>query len=181
MANLPFSYSIGRWATPRLGLYLLFVQTLAGDTVEIGGLAIDGAGHLYAAGIIHGSCVYVRVRPKATAVSTPSLSRPYGVGGFGYGRGWVGRLLNYRYAAEGGSISDRCVPDTVQHGNLSYVLWGHFSPGEKVVFTWEGSEAAGAEYGFLWRPGAVYTVSSDKPDSLHVALSWAAFPGWARW
>jgi hypothetical protein len=101
------------------------------------------------------------------------------VGGFGYGRGWVGRLLNYRYAAEGGSISDRCVPDTVQHGNLSYVLWGHFSPGEKIVFTWEGSKAAGAEYGFLWRPGAVYTVSSDKPDSLHVALSWAAFPGWA--
>jgi hypothetical protein len=149
------------------------------DTVEIGGLAIDGAGHLYAAGIIHGSCVYVRVRPKATFVSTPSLSRPYGVGGFGYGRGWVGRLLNYRYAAEGGSISDRCVPDTVQHGNLSYVLWGHFSPGEKIVFTWEGSKAARAEYGFLWRPGAVYTVSSDKPDSLHVALSWAAFPGWA--
>jgi len=149
------------------------------DTVEIGGLAIDGAGHLYTAGIIRRSCVYVRVRPKATLVVTPSLSRPYGVGRFGYGRGWVGRLLNYRYAAEGGSISDRCVPDTVQNGNLSYVLWGHFSPGEKVVFTWEGSEAAGAEYGFLWRPGAVYTVSSDKPDSLHVALSWAAFPGWA--
>jgi hypothetical protein len=149
------------------------------DTVEIGGLAIDGAGHLYAAGIIHGSCLYVRVRPKATFVSTPRLSKPYGVGGFGYGRGWVGRLLNYRYAAEGGSISDRCVPDTVQNGNFSYVLWGHFSPGEKIVFTWEGSEAAGAEYGFLWRPGAVYTVSSDKPDSLHVALSWAAFPGWA--
>jgi hypothetical protein len=148
------------------------------DTVEIGGLAIDGAGHLYAAGIIHGRCVYDRVRPKATAVSTPLLSRPYGVGGFGYGRGWVGRLLNYRYAAEGGSISNRCVPDTVQNGNLSYVLWGHFSPGEKVLFTWEGSKAAGAEYGFLWRPGAVYTVSSDKPDSLHVALSWAAFPGW---
>jgi hypothetical protein len=149
------------------------------DTVEIGGLAIDGAGHLYAAGIIHGRCDYVRVRPKATFVSTPSLSRPYGVGGFGYGRGWVGRLLNYRYAAEDGIIPNRCVPDTVQHGNLSYVLWGHFSPGEKIVFTWEGSEAAGAEYGFLWRPGAVYTVSSDKPDSLHVALSWAAFPGWA--
>jgi hypothetical protein len=152
---------------------------LTSDTVEIGGLAIDGAGHLYAAGIIHGRCVYDRVRPKATAVSITSLSRPHGVGGFGYGRGWVGRLLNYRYAAEGGSISNRCVPDTVQHGNLSYVLWGHFSPGEKVVFTWEGSEAAGAGYGFLWRPGAVYTVSSDKPDSLHVALSWAAFPGWA--
>jgi hypothetical protein len=151
----------------------------ASDTVEIGGLAIDGAGHLYAAGIIHGECRYGRVRPKATAVSTPSLSRPHEVGGFGYGRGWVGRLLNYRYAAEGGSISNRCVPDTVRHGNLSYVLWGHFSPGEKVVFTWEGSEAAGAEYDFLWRPGAVYTVSSDKPDSLHVALSWAAFPGWA--
>jgi hypothetical protein len=149
------------------------------DTVEIGGLAIDGAGHLYAAGIIHGGCVYARVRPKATAVSTPSLPRPHSVGGFGYGRGWVGRLLNYRYAAEGGIIPNRCVPDTVQHGNLSYVLWGHFSPGEKVVFTWEGSEAAGAEYGFLWRPGAVYTVSSDRPDSLHVALSWAAFPGWA--
>jgi hypothetical protein len=60
------------------------------DTVEIGGLAIDGAGHLYAAGIIHGSCLYVRVRPKATFVSTPRLSKPYGVGGFGYGRGWVG-------------------------------------------------------------------------------------------
>ncbi len=149
------------------------------DTVEIGGLAIDGAGHLYAAGIIHGRCDYDRVRPKATAVSTPLLSRPYGVGGFGYGRGWVGRLLNYRYAGEGGIMPNRCVPDTVQHGNLSYVLWGHFSPGEKIVFTWEGSEAAGAEYGFLWRPGAVYTVSSDKPDSLHVALSWAAFPGWA--
>lgn len=149
------------------------------DTVEIGGLAIDGAGHLYAAGIIRGGCFYARVRPKATAVSVTSLSRPHGVGGFGYGRGWVGRLLNYRYAAEGGSISNRCVPDTVQNGNLSYVLWGHFSRGEKVVFTWEGSKAAGAEYGFLWRPGAVYTVSSDKPDSLHVALSWAAFPGWA--
>jgi hypothetical protein len=151
----------------------------ASDTVEIGGLAIDGAGHLYAAGIIHGGCVYARVRPKATAVSITSLSGPYGVGGFGYGRGWVGRLLNYRYAAEGGIIPNRCVPDTVQHGNLSYVLWGHFSWGEKVVFTWEGSEAARAQYGFLWRPGAVYTVSSDKPDSLHVALSWAAFPGWA--
>jgi hypothetical protein len=149
------------------------------DTVEIGGLAIDGAGHLYAAGIIHGSFVYERVRPNATAVSITSLSRPHGVGRFGYGRGWVGRLLNYRYAAEGGIIPNRCVPDTVQHGNLSYVLWGHFSPGEKVVFTWEGSKAAWAGYGFLWRPGAVYTVSSDKPDSLHVALSWAAFPGWA--
>jgi len=101
------------------------------DTVEIGGLAIDGAGHLYAAGIIHGGCVYERVRPKATAVRTPSLSRPHEVGGFGYGRGWVGRLLNYRYAAEGGSILDRCVPDTVQHGNLSYVPWGHFSRGER--------------------------------------------------
>jgi hypothetical protein len=80
------------------------------DTVEIGGLAIDGAGHLYAAGIIHGSCVYVRVRPKATFVSTPRLSRPHGVGGFGHGRGWVGRLLNYRYAAEGGSISKSVRP-----------------------------------------------------------------------
>jgi hypothetical protein len=152
---------------------------LTSDTVEIGGLAIDGAGHLYAAGIIRSRCVYERVRPKATPVSITSLSRPHGVGGFGYGRGWVGRLLNYRYAAEGGSIPNRCVPDTVQNGNLSYVLWGHFSPGEKVVFTWEGSKVAEAEYGFLWRPGAVYTVSSDKPDSLHVALSWAAFPGWA--
>jgi hypothetical protein len=99
---------------------------IASDTVEIGGLAIDGAGHLYAAGIIHGGCGYVRVRPNATFVGTPFLSGPYGVGGFGYGRGWVGRLLNYRYAAEGGSISNRCVPDTVQHGNLSYVLWGAF-------------------------------------------------------
>ncbi len=91
----------------------LIAPNPSGDTVEMGGLAIDGVGHLYAAGIIHGGCKYDRVRPKATMVGIPSFSGPYGVGGFGYGRGWVGRLLNYRYAAEGGSISNRCVLDTV--------------------------------------------------------------------
>lgn len=165
----------------RTGQFLSFSTAplegyFSSDTVEIGGLALDSWGHLYAAGVARGDYLYTQVRPDAGPDSV-TLSRPHNVGGFGYGRSWVGRLLNYRYRSTSSVILNRCVPDSIQSSAFSYVLWGHFSPGEKIVFTWEGGSLTGGEYGYLWRPGAIYTVSADRPDSLHVTLSWVAFPG----
>ncbi len=174
--RLPPLFWVNRHTGQSLYEIPVVIASTLSDTAEIGGLAIDRWGHLYAAGIIRAQGRYGKVRPSATTVNV-NLSRPYNVGNFGYGRSWVGRLLNYRYHSAGPVIPNRCVPDTIQGAGFSYTLWGHFSPGEKIAFTWESSNITSGNHGYLWRPGAVYTVSADRPDSLHVTLPWVAFPG----
>ncbi len=145
-------------------------------TVEVGGLTVDPHGHLYMAGIGRGGTYeYTRVRPNATSV-TVSLTSPYLLSSPGYGRGWVGRLLNYRYQAQGSSLS-RCIPDTLQSPSLLYTLWGRFDAGENIAFTWEGPAPYAVWEGFRWMPGLIYTVPSNKVDSLQVNLPYITFPG----
>ncbi len=178
---------LGRFRWEGSGLSSRFRSVLLGNPAPVWyGLAIDRYGHLYGFGAGRSvSFRYHAVWPTAEPSSLINLPPTYGVSPVDTGRGWIGRLLWYRWQGPSETIQ-RCAPDSVHREPFSYVLWGRFAAGDPIGGVWDRMSYDRA-YWHRYRLGWAALSSGNRPDSLHLAVSEVTFPGreesgtWELW
>jgi len=131
------------------------------------GLAADSYGHLYGFGT--GQGVNFRYHTlQGSGMESPIISLSPVYSSPLSGRGWVGRLLWYRWAGPTGTLS-RCNPDTAG-GPFAFTLYGRWEAGESIFLEWRDSSYRARSAGHL-------SVPADRADTLQVAIPSLYLPG----
>ncbi|RMF48136.1 MAG: hypothetical protein D6750_08170, partial [Bacteroidetes bacterium] len=133
------------------------------------GIAADRYGHLYGFGVGRNMTFrYHVLRGSGMPSSLITLANAYGTSQSG--RGWVGRLLWYRWEGPTGTLS-RCSPDTAG-GPFGFTLYGRWEAGEIVRLHW-------GDTSYRVRPAGTLRVSGDRPDSVQITAAALQLPGLA--
>lgn len=147
--------------------------------IEATGIISDPYGHLYLFGTGRTTAFeYERVRPRAvrdTAALGDLSGTIHATDKLGYGRAWIGRLLQYRAELIAGALpTSTCAPDTINR-LLTFRLYGRFdAPSDSLSFRWNSGffsynslsgPARWALAALLPPPGGIDTVSVVLPES----------------